>query len=101
MKTLATIALTLVLTASLLVGCGCTNQNKDNTSAPTILPTNEEIWNTTESTKNPTVGTATDPTRNTTQETMDSIPGLIIGPPAERLYAVEPVGVATIKPSAL
>ncbi len=28
------------------------------------------------------------------------IDGKIIGPPAERLYAVEPVGVETIKPSA-
>ena len=42
MKTFLTLALTLVLTASLFVGCGCTNRNIDNTSAPTVLPTNEE-----------------------------------------------------------
>lgn len=50
MKTFVTLALMLVLTAAMLVGCGCTNQNKDNTSAPTVLPTNEEIWNSTETT---------------------------------------------------
>ena len=50
MKTFVTLALTLVLTAATLVGCGCTNRNSNNTSAPTVLPTNEELWNTTEST---------------------------------------------------
>ena len=59
MKTFATLALTLVLTAATLVGCGCTNQKMDNTSAPTVLPTNEEIWNSTEST-----------TRSTTESTV-------------------------------
>lgn len=63
MKTIVTLAITIVLTAVLLVGCGCTNQNKDNTSAPTVLPTNEEVWDTTEST-----------TRATTQSTMDTRP---------------------------
>ena len=50
MKTFASLALTLVLTATLLEGCGCTNQNTDTTSATTVLPTNEEIWNSTEAT---------------------------------------------------
>jgi len=59
MKPFVSIALTLVLTAACLVGCGCTNQNMDNTSAPTVLPTNEEIWNSTEST-----------TRHTTEATV-------------------------------
>lgn len=63
MKIIATMAITIVLTAALLVGCGCTNQNKDNTSAPTVLPTNEEIWDSTENT-----------TRSTTQSTMDTRP---------------------------
>ena len=58
MKPFVSLALTLVLTASMLVGCGCTNQNMDTTSAPTVLPTNEEIWNSTEST-----------TRSTTEAT--------------------------------
>lgn len=50
MKTFVALALTLVLTTACLVGCGCTNQNMDNTSAPTVLPTNEEIWNSTAAT---------------------------------------------------
>ena len=75
MKALFTIALTIVLTAALLTGCGCTNRNIEKTPEPTVLPTNEEIWNSTETTVNPTVSTATDPTRNTTNETLDTIPG--------------------------
>lgn len=59
MKPFISLALALVLTASMLVGCGCTNQNMDNTSAPTVLPTNEEIWNSTEAT-----------TRSTTESTL-------------------------------
>ena len=59
MKTFVSLALTLVLTAATLVGCGCTNQKMDNTSAPTVLPTNEEIWNSTEAT-----------TRYTTESTL-------------------------------
>ena len=67
MKTLVTLALTLVLTAACLVGCGCTNQNMDNTSAPTVLPTNEEIWNSSEAT---TANTTTETTMST--ETTDA-----------------------------
>jgi len=58
MKTFVSLALTLVLTAACLVGCGCTNQKMDSTSAPTVLPTNEEVWDSTEAT-----------TRNTTEAT--------------------------------
>ena len=65
MKTLLSIMLVLVLTASLFVGCGCTNQKMDNTSAPTVLPTNEELWNTTE-----TTGISTEATMNTTNGTI-------------------------------
>ena len=64
MKTFLTLALTLVLTASLFVGCGCTNQKMDSTN-PTVLPTNEEIWNSTETTR-----TTTEATTNTTTGTM-------------------------------
>ena len=61
MKTLVTLAVTLVLTASLLMGCGCTNRNNDNTSAPTVLPTNEELWDSTEATtRATTMPTTTD-----------------------------------------
>ena len=62
MKTLLMLTLTLVLTASLLMGCGCTNQKMDSTTAPTVLPTNEEIWNSTESTTRNTTEAATNPT---------------------------------------
>lgn len=61
MKKYTCLALALVLTTGLLVGCGCTNQKMDNTSAPTVLPTNEEIWNSTEAT-----------TRSTTEATTHS-----------------------------
>ena len=72
MKTLATIALTLVLTASLLVGCGCTNRN-DNTPAPTVLPTNEELWDTTEATTRATTESTTAPmTTDSTISTTDN-----------------------------
>ena len=62
MKTLLMLTLTLVLTASLLMGCGCTNQKMDSTTAPTVLPTNEEIWNSTEATTRNTTEAATNPT---------------------------------------
>lgn len=68
MKTFVSLALTLVLTAACLVGCGCTNQNMDTTSAPTVLPTNEEIWNSTEATTHFTTEAttaATDATEST------------------------------------
>ena len=63
MKTFAILALTLLLTAAAMTGCGCTNQNMDNTSAPTVLPTNEEIWDNTETN-----------TRDTTETTL--VPGI-------------------------
>lgn len=76
MKTFVTLALTLVLTAATLVGCGCTNQNMDNTSAPTVLPTNEEIWSSTQTTTQNTMetGTMTESTNitETTGETTES-----------------------------
>lgn len=75
MKTVLAIVLTLVLTAAMFTGCGCTNRNMETTPEPTVLPTNEEIWNSTETTVNPTVSTATDPTRNTTSDTMTTVPG--------------------------
>ena len=74
MKTLLTIAMALVLTAALLTGCGCTNRNMETTPEPTVLPTNEEIWNSTETTAHPTTR-ATEPTMNTTHETRDNTTG--------------------------
>ena len=63
MKTLLAIVMTVVLTAALLTGCGCTNRNMETTPEPTVLPTNEEIWNTTETTRAPTYSTT--PTEDT------------------------------------
>jgi hypothetical protein len=63
MKMYTCLICVLVLTAALLVGCGCTNQKMDNTSAPTVLPTNEEIWNSTEPSTRPT----TQPTTQSTE----------------------------------
>ena len=73
MKSFVSLALTLVLTAACLVGCGCTNRNMENTSAPTVLPTNEEIWNSTETTMESTTGNTTQSTTapGTTGGTMD------------------------------
>ncbi len=71
MKTFATLALTLILTAASFVGCGCTNQNQNDMSTPTVLPTNEEIWNSTESTTRSTTEatTSTDITNAPNQST--------------------------------
>lgn len=67
-----TILLTaLVLTAALFTGCGCTNQNMDTTSAPTVLPTNEEVW-TNAPTVAPTTRATTEATMPTTGDTTES-----------------------------
>ena len=77
MKSILSLALTLVLTAATLVGCGCTNQKMDNTSAPTVLPTNEEIWNSTEATtRYTTESTILTETTETTSETTDTTGGI-------------------------
>ena len=78
MKTFASLALTLVLTAACLVGCGCTNRNMDDTSAPTVLPTNEEIWNSTETTTHQTTETtaATETTGAVTEESTEESRGI-------------------------
>ena len=65
MKKILSLALALVLTASVLAGCGCTNKNAGKTSEPTVLPTNEEVWESTA----PTTRATTAPT--TPSETHD------------------------------
>lgn len=47
MKNIGYLTITLVLTTAVLAGCGCTNQKTGSTSAPTVLPTNEESWTST------------------------------------------------------
>lgn len=68
MKKYSILALTLVLTAALLVGCGCTNTTTmETTSAPTNMPT-------THATTEPTTEMTTMPTTMATQpsETIDN-----------------------------
>lgn len=65
MKKIWILALTLVLTAALFTGCGCTNTNKDDASTPTGMTTPMQ---TTVPTEAPTVPT-TQPTRPTMVET--------------------------------
>lgn len=71
MKKYSILALVFVLTAVLFVGCGCTNRNMDNTSAPTLLPT-ETTRATTEATTEMTTIPTTDTTMPSTNETIDN-----------------------------
>ena len=61
MKKIFCFTLSIVLTAALLTGCGCTNQNMEETSKPTMMPTTE----TTLATTAPTTMPATQPTTAT------------------------------------
>ena len=71
MKKYSMLAIVLVLTASIFVGCGCTNQDMTNT-VPTVLPTNEEVMPTTRATTAPTTAPTTEATAPTvTTETID------------------------------
>ena len=63
MKKLFLLAMTLVLTAAMFTGCGCTNSNKDNTSTPTGMT--ETM---------PTIAT-TVPTTQATRPTMEETSG--------------------------
>ena len=69
MKKYCILALTLVLTAALFTGCGCTNRNAGGaTSAPTLMPTTETTVPTTAAATVPT----TDSTVPSTHETIDN-----------------------------
>lgn len=80
MKKYSIFVLVIVLTAALFTGCGCTNRNMDNTSAPTTLPTTEMTLPTTEATTmpaaEPSTGMTSAPTENdaagSTNETVDN-----------------------------
>lgn len=65
MKKIWTLALTLVLTAALFTGCGCTNTKQDDASTPTGMPTTMPTMPSTEAITVPT----TQPTRPTVVET--------------------------------
>lgn len=57
MKQYLILALTLVLTAALLTGCGCTSQDAKYTTAPTTMPTVMTTAPTTEATRATTEAT--------------------------------------------
>ena len=62
MKKYAILAFCLVLTVSMMVGCGCTNSKGKDMTTPTVLPTNEEVWDTTEPATRATTQPTTAPT---------------------------------------
>ena len=66
MKSFATLFTSLVLTAAMLTGCGCTNRNVDKTTPTTLIPT-------TEMTTAPTPQATTHPTETfgSTDETIN------------------------------
>lgn len=68
MKKYSIFVLVFVLTAAMLVGCGCTNRDMGQTSVPTVLPTNEEVHPTTRETTHAT----TAPTTNATSLPTDA-----------------------------
>lgn len=70
MKKYAYLVLCLVLTTAVLVGCGCT-RNKETLPEPTVLPTNEEVWEST----HPTTQATTEATAPSTDMTEESVPG--------------------------
>jgi len=84
MKKYALFVLAFVLTAALLVGCGCTNQDAGNSSVPTVLPTNEEVLPTTRETTQPTTAPTTQATTAPSEsgETMDRGNGPLEDPTA-------------------
>lgn len=67
MKKYAIAGLALMLTATLLVGCGCTNQNMTPTTIPTTRPANTTVTTepATSATTNPTATATTTPTTST------------------------------------
>ena len=67
-----------VLTAALMTGCGCTGPSMDQTEAPTVLPTNEEVRPSTKPTTQPTTQDTTEPTMTT--ETHDNGNGALTEP---------------------
>lgn len=73
MKQYVSLALCLVLTAALFTGCGCTGKKMDDSmSSPTVLPTNEEVWESTQSTTRATTEPASLPTTAATDPSMPS-----------------------------
>lgn len=66
MKHYSILIFVFVLTAALMTGCGCTGPTMDETKAPTVLPTNEEVAPTTRETTRPTTEATTEATTQAT-----------------------------------
>ena len=66
MKRYTMLMFIFVLTAALMTGCGCTGPTMDQTEAPTVLPTNEEVRPTTRPTTQPTTAPTTQATTDPT-----------------------------------
>jgi len=74
MKRYSMFVLIFVLTAALMTGCGCTGPTVDETKAPTVLPTNEEVAPTTRETTRETTQSTTETTMETaTNPSMESL----------------------------
>ena len=73
MKRFSILILVFVLTAALMTGCGCTGPSTEESKAPTVLPTNEEVPPTTRETTSPTTEATTQPSSAATEpsETID------------------------------
>lgn len=75
MKKYLAFVLTLVLTASLFTGCGCTSEDARYTTAPTTMPTimttptTESTRATTHATTEPTIDHGNGPLEDTTMDT--------------------------------
>jgi len=73
MKRYSILILVFVLTAALMTACGCTGPSVEESKAPTVLPTNEEVAPTTRETSAPTTEATTQSTSAPTEsgETID------------------------------
>lgn len=79
MNRYSVLILIFVLTAALMTGCGCTGRTMEETSMPTVLPTNEEVTPTTRETTRPTTEATTEATTQATSPsaTADNGNGLL------------------------
>lgn len=72
MKKIFVFALTMLLCTAAFAGCGCTRTDMGATSAPTVLPTNEEVWDETHATTASTVPVTTAATIPSSSETTEA-----------------------------
>lgn len=68
MKKVYAILATMVLTVSVLTGCGCRNSAPANTSEPALMPTMESTVPTTQATTEATTRATSEPTNATIED---------------------------------